>query len=157
MFKNLFNVSMAFAFFLLGPEVLAKSLPMKKVQTVETVWVPMDPGEIEVPEEGIEAVEIEENQQGAVPLFQKPTVSKVVPVQEKAQVQDLPKIFVQEPKGQSIDQRPVIQVIYQTGESEPQIVSTQEEEKKSKPVEIKKEEPLPPPEKGDTYNFYFQS
>ncbi len=172
--KVFYNVYFVLFFLIMGPEAVAKSLPMKKVQTVETVWVPMNQEEVDQSVEAIEAVEIEDSQQGAVPLF-KETASQppVVPAREdprpKVMSQALPGVQVQRLEGEGPNERPIIQVIYQ-GVKDPSVAATPPVSPPAPkpppvvPVTVPEESPkeLKSPvknkkSKGDVYNFYFQS
>lgn len=158
--KSLFNIIAVFSFLLFGPEVMAKSLPMKKVQTVETVWVPMDPGEVEEISEGVEAVEVEPGSGEAVPLFKEGLEAEQQPVQEVvSQDKDLPQIQVKNPQG---GQQPVIQVIYQgmppvRAEKKAVVAKPVKAPVVEKPQLIKKTKKKQKNGKGDIYNFYFSS
>ena len=168
MLKLLLNVYLVLAFFLLGPEALAKSLPMKKVKTVETVWIPVDPEEIEQLDPGTEVVEISDDQNGAVPLFKEtpPEVARPVgasveePVRSQSvpvEAEELPKVLVHKSEKGKEDQRPIIQVIYQ---NQPEGVPVQAIQIPPKPEKKPEVKPVPkkePKEKGDIYNFYFRS
>jgi len=166
MIKILLNAYFVLCLCLIGPEAVAKSLPMKKVQTVETVWVPMDPGEVEQVDEVIEAVELPEGQQGAVPLFKESQVEVPdVPAQENEAVvaKEIPEgVQVQTPPG---GKQPIIQVIYQgvhpPKKSAPVIAQPLAPPVvvKPKPKKIRTRKPAKKTKKkkGDTYNFYFRS
>lgn len=167
MLKILFNVYLVLAFFLLGPEALAKSLPMKKVKTTETVWMPVDAEEIEQLDEGIEAVEISSDQQGAVPLYKEvpaaaPTpapiqVAKPPEVAMPVGWEQGPRVLVKKPEKGKEDQRPIIQVIYQNQPEGMPAQAIQIPPKPEKKPEVKPAETNEPEEKGDIYNFYFRS
>ncbi len=179
--KTLFNIYIVFFFLLLGPEAIAKSLPMKRVQTVETVWVPMEEADQEtvIEEQGeIKSVEIPENTQEAVPLF-KEAVSEEPPsmeAEEEVKIvksEDIPDLQIKTPNAKEGQQPPVIQVIYQGYDSK------KKEEKKELPKVVEREAEVPPEdfkvikeqveklikekgkkkgkEGGDIYNFYFRS
>lgn len=179
--KILANIYVIFFFLLFGPEAIAKSLPMKRVQTVETVWVPMEEADMEtvIEEKGeIKSVEIPEGSQEAVPLF-KEAVSEPPPAREEemqvVQSEELPDLQIKAPKAKEGQQPPVIQVIYQgyepkkeqkeKVEESPKIV---EREKVTPPVDpealkeqvkklIEKKGKKKSKEGGDIYNFYFRS
>ncbi len=172
--RVLYNVYFVLFFLILGPEAVAKSLPMKKVQTVETVWVPMSQEEVDQSVEAIEAVEIEDTQQGAVPLFKEATTpAPPAPARDdprpKVVSQSLPGVQVQRIEGEGPEERPIIQVIYQ-GVKDPSVPPAQppalQDPKPAPtvPVPVTNEslKPLESPVKnkkvkGDVYNFYFSS
>jgi hypothetical protein len=146
----LYNAYLVLCVFFFAPEILAEGLPMKKVQTVETVWVPIESSEVESTEKVIEAVEIPENSQGAVPLFKEGS-SYIIKKKPAPQVTatELPQegLQIKTPEGA---ERPIIQVIYQgDGPSLEQLKQIEEAKKMVKAM--KPEEP----KGGDTYNFYF--
>lgn len=167
------NAYLVFCLLVFGSEAVAKSLPMKKVQTVETVWVPMDPSEVEETLDETEEVEVSTGNSGAVPLFkesvQEAQVSQTQP--EVAEVEagepstakiNGQAIQVETPPGE----RPIIQVIYQGVKPKKTPVPEKPKEKPMKqtvqpppPPQPVVEEPSPveKKKKGDVYNFYFSS
>ena len=175
--RVLMNVYLVLFFFIFGPEAVANSLPMKKVQTIETVWVPVEQGEIDDSTEVIEAVELKEGQQGAVPLFKESQMGPPPPSREDPRPnvvsQEMPKpppgVQIKTAEGLAPDERPIIQVIYQ-GVKPPSPPKKKMEPLPAPPSPIAEEpavpigesKPLNPQEKpkkprGDTYNFYFSS
>lgn len=175
--KVLFNIYVVIFFFVFGPEAVAKSLPMKKVQTVETVWIPMEESEVEELEAGIEAVEIKEGQEGAVPLFKEAIVAEEIQPEAVVVEEVAAGVRIQTPPLKEGEQRPIIQVIYQgipkpqkkvePPVEEPEVVEVPAvveapvigevppivEEK----IEAQKRLPSKKKKPGDVYNFYFRS
>ena len=177
MLRILLNAYIFLFLFIFGPEVVAKSLPMKKVQTVETVWVPMTQDEISESEDVIEAVEIPEGQQGAVPLFKEAmsdevsAIDDVVAEAEESVIvaKEIPEggVQVQTPPD---GQRPIIQVIYQGTKPKkevakivpkpvppPVVDQTEPQPVVSEPVFVPKKPKRTKKKPGDIYNFYFKS